>query len=99
MTIWNCIKRRDDKLIEYNIGHSELLIRISEGQVEGKNCVGRPKSEFVKQIVDDMGCRSYEEMKKLSFNREKNGNFHQINLQTDDSIIKNHLKSSPPSFI
>ena len=41
-----------------------------EGRVEDKNCRGRPRLEYVKQIASDVGCDSYVEMKRLAQDRE-----------------------------
>jgi len=44
--------------------HEGLLKLIIEGRVEGKNRRGRPRLEFIQQIIKDQGYDSYVEMKR-----------------------------------
>ena len=69
-SIWKNIVKRRDRLIGHILRHPGIVALILEGQVEGKNCVGRPRLEYVKQIVGDVGCRGYTEMKRLALDRE-----------------------------
>ena len=71
MCLWNSLKRRRDKLIGHNVRHPGILLLLLEGKVEGKNWVGRHRVPYIKQIVQDVGCKSYVEMKELALMREK----------------------------
>lgn len=39
--------------------------------VEGKTLVGRQRFQYVEQIVEDVKCKSYLQMKELAQNIEK----------------------------
>jgi hypothetical protein len=39
--------------------------------VEGKNARGRPRMEYMQQIIEDQGCTSYKETKRKASNREE----------------------------
>ena len=40
-----------------------------EGLVEGSNGRGRPRLQYLRQIADDVGCDTYEGIKRLSQRR------------------------------
>ena len=42
-----------------------------EGTVEGKNCKRRPHLEFITQVMQDMNCYSYHELKRKANNGEE----------------------------
>lgn len=44
--------------------HGGLLELIIEGRVEDKNVTGRPRMEYMKLIIKDQECSSYEETKR-----------------------------------
>ena len=69
-SVWKNIVKRRDRLIGHILRHPGIVALILEGQVEEKNCVGRPRLEYVKQIVRDVGCRGYTEMKRLALDGE-----------------------------
>jgi len=48
-----------------------LLKLIIEGRVKGKNPWGRPRLEFIQQIIKDQGCNSNVEMKMKADKREE----------------------------
>jgi len=50
--------------------HDNLTKNVIEGDVEGYIGKGRPRMEYMKQILIDMVKDSYKELKKLSYNRE-----------------------------
>jgi hypothetical protein len=51
--------------------HEGLLKLIIEGSIEGKNHRGRPKLEYIQQIIKDQGYNSYVEMKRKADDREE----------------------------
>ena len=71
MCLWNSLKRRRDKLIGHNVRHPGMLLLLLKGKVEGKNWVGRHRIPYIRQIVQDVGYKSYAEMKELALIREK----------------------------
>ena len=62
--------KRRDRLIGHILRHPGIASLVMEGRVEDKNCRGRPRLEYVKQIASDVGCGSYVEMKRLAQDRE-----------------------------
>ena len=70
-TLWSVIKKRRNEWIGRVMRHGGLLGLTIEGCVEGKNCRGRPRMEYIQQIMMDQGCKSYEETKRKASNREE----------------------------
>ena len=68
--LWSNIVRRRNEWIGHIMRHEGLLKLIIEGRVEGKNRRGRPRLEFIQQIIKDQGCDSYVEMKRKADRRE-----------------------------
>ena len=65
------IKRRRDVLIGHTLRHERLAGTILEGTVEGRRRKGRQRLKEVKQIMDDVGCSGYCEIKRLAQNRKR----------------------------
>lgn len=63
------IKRRRARLIGHIIRHDGMLKMIIEGVVEGKNLRGRPRLEYMKQLLRDMRCASYCELRRKADDR------------------------------
>jgi hypothetical protein len=53
-------------MIGYTLRHDSLTRNVIEGYI-GR---GRPRMEYMKQIMIDMGKDNYKELKELSYNRE-----------------------------
>ena len=71
-SIWNYLTRRRDRLVGHIHRHPEVENMggiILEGTVEGSRGRGRPRREYIEQIVADVGCTSYREMKVLAQDR------------------------------
>lgn len=51
--------------------HKGLLKLIIEGGIDGKNHRGRPRLEYIQQIIRDQGCNSYVQMKRRADKREE----------------------------
>jgi hypothetical protein len=47
------------------------LKTVLEGEISGKNYRGRPRMEYIGQIVRDVKTRSYVGMRRLTENREE----------------------------
>jgi len=62
--LWKNIVRRRNEWIGHIMRHNGLLKLIIEGKVGGNNHMGRPRLEFIQQIIKDQGCDSYIEMKR-----------------------------------
>ena len=66
MSLWKILTRRRDRLVGHILRHPGLVNIALEGKIEGKNCRGRPRLDYVRQIINDVGCRNYKEMKELA---------------------------------
>lgn len=62
--MWHSIKVRKDKIIVYLPRHDSLTKSVIEGDVEGYIGWGRPKMEYIKQIMVDMEKDNYKEFKE-----------------------------------
>lgn len=47
-----------------------LLFLILEGIIDVKNHRGRPRFQFISQIIEDQGCKSYREPKRKASDSE-----------------------------
>lgn len=65
------LKRRRNHLVGHILRHNGLLKLIIEGTVDGKNSRGRPRLEYMSQIMEDMSCGSYWELKRKAERREE----------------------------
>ena len=63
-SLYASIKRRCDRLIGHTLRHEELAGKFLEGTEEGSKRKGRQRLEYVKQIIDDVGCSGYCKMKR-----------------------------------
>ena len=55
-SLYASIKRRRDRLTGHILRHEGLAGTILEGTVEGRKKKGRQRLQYVKQIIDDVGC-------------------------------------------
>lgn len=69
--IWRHITKRRTQTIGHILRRDGLIKTIIEGKVNGKNPKGRPRLQFIKQIIQDSGSNSYEEMKRKALDRGK----------------------------
>ena len=58
-------------MIGHTLRHEGLAGTILEGTVEGRKRKDRQRLEYVKQIIDDVGCSGYCKMKRLA--QDRNG--------------------------
>jgi len=49
---------------------TQRIVEIDNRRIEGNNRKGRPRLEFIQQIIKDQGCNSYVEMKRKADKRE-----------------------------
>lgn len=68
-TLWSSIKKKG--WIGHVMRHGGLVGLIVEDCAEGKNSSGRPRMEYMQQIIKDQGCSSDEETKRKASNREE----------------------------
>ena len=68
--LWKTLQKRRDIWIGHIIRQEGLVKTILEGSVEGRNCRGRPRLEYIRQVMEDTGCHTYREMKRLTEDRE-----------------------------
>jgi hypothetical protein len=81
--LFNNIVQRRERLIGQLLRHEGLLKTVTEATVEGKMCRGRPRISFIQQIVSDVRCKNYTEMKRLT-GVEGNGELQQTDLQIEN---------------
>jgi len=65
------LKTRKAKLIGHILRHNSLLSRIIKSAIEGNKSRGRPPLDYISQIVRDMDCRSYCELKRKAEKRQE----------------------------
>jgi len=51
--LWKCVQSRRDKMIEHILRHECLLMTKMYGDIEGYIGSGRPKAEYMTQIIKD----------------------------------------------
>lgn len=68
--LWHTVKVRRAKMIGHLLRHESLTKTVIEGDVEGHIGRGRPRMEYMKQLMSDMGKNSYKKLKELSNDRE-----------------------------
>ena len=69
--IWTTIKERRKEWIGHIMRNNEWITTIIEGKIEGKAGRGRPRTPFMKQIIDDIGETNYKELKVAVMDRDK----------------------------
>ena len=62
-------QRGRDKLIGHTLRHEGLAGTILEGTVEGRKSKEKQILEYVKQIIDDVGCSEYCDIMRLAQDR------------------------------
>ncbi|KAL1447191.1 hypothetical protein WDU94_013942 [Cyamophila willieti] len=85
--ILNLIAARRAKWIGHILRHEGMLHTIIDGQIEGRNHLGRPRQEYLKQIEEDMGCQNYRDMKSLAMNRTEWRKRWNMLLPTNHTLI------------
>ena len=60
------IIRRRVELIGHTLRHEGLRKLVMVGTIEGKGYKGRPRLKYIKQIMVDVNCETYEEMKRIA---------------------------------
>ena len=63
-TLWKCLKKRKDQMMGHTLRRGGLLRDILEGVVGMKR--GRPRLKYFDQIIGDMGCETFREVKELA---------------------------------
>jgi len=58
-------------MIGHLLRHESLSETVIEGDVKGHIGRGRPRMEYTKQIIVEMGKNSYKELKGLSNDRDE----------------------------
>ena len=66
-TLWKSLKKRRGQMMGHTLRHGGLLRDILEGEVGKKR--GRSRLKYFDQIIGDMGCESFSEVKELAGDR------------------------------
>jgi hypothetical protein len=64
-------KNRRHSWIGHAIRRNEFVVNILEGAISGKQAVGRPRLQYLKQVARNTGADSYTEMKRKSCNNSR----------------------------
>lgn len=65
-------QRKEEKRTGHNImRNNEWITTIIEGKVEEKAGRGRPRTPFMKQIIEDIGKTNYKELKVAVMDRDE----------------------------
>ncbi|MGP1906500.1 MAG: hypothetical protein ACTS4X_01990 [Candidatus Hodgkinia cicadicola] len=81
-SFWESIVRRRVQLTGHIMRHEDLLKIIIEGYVDEKRPRGRPRLRYKDQIVKDVGCKIYGEVKRTR-RESKSGDLLQTNPRLD----------------
>jgi hypothetical protein len=57
---------RKVKLIGHLLRHNGFVTNIMEGRLLGKKSRGRPRLSYIKNLMKELLCNSYAEMKRLA---------------------------------
>ena len=68
-TILRVVGMRKVKLIGHLLRHNGFVTNIMEGRVLGKESRGRPRLSYIKNLMKELFCNSYAEMKRLAQDR------------------------------
>lgn len=67
--LWKHIQNRRIRLIGHILRHNSFITSIAEGCIEGRTRRGRPRLSYMRQIMKDVGCPTYAEMKRKADER------------------------------
>jgi hypothetical protein len=52
-------------MVGHILRHDGLMKTVPEGRIENKNYRGRPRLEYIEQIIKDVECKTYSEIKRM----------------------------------
>ena len=61
---WKNIIKQRVELIGHNMHHENFIKPITEGYVKRKRGRGKPRLQYIKQIIGDVSCNSLEKMQR-----------------------------------
>jgi len=70
-TLWRTIRERRKTWVRHKMRNNEWITIIMEGRVEGKVGKGRPRTPFMKQIIEDIGRTTCKELKVAVVDRDE----------------------------
>jgi len=62
-------KNRRHSWIGHTVRHNEFVVNFLAGAIFGKKAAGRPRLQYLKQVVRNRGADSYTAMKWMAFNK------------------------------
>lgn len=69
--IWKTVKKRRNRMVGHLLRHEGLVRDILEAEVGIKRRRGRPRLDYCSQIVRDVGCSTFREMRRLAQDRKR----------------------------
>ena len=66
-TLWKSLRKRRGQMMGHTLRHGGLLRDILVGEAGKK--MGRPSLKYFDQIIGDMGCETFSEVKQLAGDR------------------------------
>ena len=67
--MWKSLKKRRGQMMGHTLRHGGLIRNILEGEVGKKS--GRARLKYFDQIIGDMGCETFREVKQLACNKKE----------------------------
>jgi len=52
----------------HTVRHNEFVVNILEGAISGKEAVGRPQLQYLKQVARNTGADSYTAVERMACN-------------------------------
>ena len=70
-TLLKVLKRRRHKWIGHVFRHNPFVSNVLTGMVEGKVARGRPRLEYIKQVIQNAGADNLSAMKKMTYDKTR----------------------------
>ena len=65
------LKNRRHSWIGHTVRRNEFVVNILEGAISGKNAMGQPQLQYLKQVARNTETDSYPAMKRMACNKSR----------------------------
>jgi porphobilinogen deaminase len=65
------LKNKCHSWIGHTVWHNEFVVNILEGAISGKEAVGRPRLQYLKQVARNTGADRYTTMERMACNNTR----------------------------